>query len=319
MTRTIVTWRVRSDALVGTCHVPTPGRAFGLSGSSSIGVLLLNSGAAMRSGNSDLSVHIGDRLALRGFPVFRFDFPGLGDSSGAAPVDLDAYWREVVNGRNDGTTVALIERIRLEFGVARVVVGGLCASALPSVRAFAGSNDNPVGLILLEPEFQLVADDAAEDPNVAFGWFGERSIALRRVASNFGANGGGRFARAIGAAREFLRTTSSRWTPPALPADANVKLIALWRESFEAGIPSLVVVAAGQRTDRYVTRIIATLPPRTSGLLACVRVPATNHLFTGGDGRDAVVLALEDWMVVRFGGGVAPLITRGLGADHGGA
>lgn len=296
--RTILTWRILGEDLVGTRHVPTPGRSGGLSGAPAVGILLLNSGPTARSGNSDLSVRIGDRLALRGFPVFRFDLPGLGDSSGPTPTNLDAYWSEVVNGRNDEATVALIERIQLECGLARVVVGGLCAAVVPIVRALSHASAAPAGLVLLEPNFRLPASVPEAQPE-AIDPVGERVPALRRIWFH-GLRGlrASRFARATRPLRDSLRTHfGSR-----LSKDANVALIRSWQASFAREIPSLVVVAAGQGTDLYVARILEATPERARGAVACTSVPGTNHLLTSGVGPEAVLTALESWMTERFGG-----------------
>lgn len=296
MVRTILTWRILGEDLVGTCHVPTPGRAGGLSGAPSVGILLLNPGSAMRSGNSDLSVRIGDRLALRGFPVFRFDLSGLGDSSGSIPADVEAYWSEVLNGRNDEATVALIERIQLEFGVARVIVGGLCAAALPAVRAVSSSSAAPAGLILLEPNFRMDVQNQRKEARPAVGLYR-----------------GSRIAGATRSLRTFVQGVVKRPFAPSLPRDANVPLIAHWHESLVHGVRSLVVVAVGQRADRYVTRILETMPTRAPGLVACVRVPGTNHLFTSGAGRDAVLTALERWVMEGFGSSAEPVARQTSG------
>jgi len=300
--RTILTWRILGENLVGTCHVPTPGRAGGLSGAPSVGILLLNAGSAPRSGNSDLSVHIGDRLALRGFPVFRFDLSGLGDSSGPIPTDVDAYWSEVQSGRNDETTVALIERIRIEFGVARVVVGGLCAAALPTLRAVRRAGPAMAGLILLEPSFRLDLRDAPGRGQAAagIGPFARIAARLRRTSSALGLRGESRIARMTRPLRALLGGLERRFEP-LLPRDANVLLIARWQESFVREVRSLVMVAAGERTDRYVTRILETMPARAPGVVSCVRVPGTNHLFTSGAARDVVLAALERWVMDGFG------------------
>ena len=316
MVRTILTWRILGEDLVGTRHIPTPGRAAGLSGAPSVGILLLNPGSATRSGNSDLSVRIGDRLALRGFPVFRFDLPGLGDSSGPTPADLDAFWSEVVNGRNDEATVALIERIQLEFGVARVIVGGLCAAALPTVRALGRSSAAPAGLILLEPNFRLAVRNRSDGAQAATGSgpFGKSAARLRPALAALGLWGESRIARAARPLRAFLRGVWRRLLGPRLPRDANLPLITSWQESFARGVHSLVVVAAGQGTDRYVTRILESSPARASGVVSCVRVPGTNHLFTKGAGRDAVLTAVERWVMESFGGNAQAVVRRRSGS-----
>jgi pimeloyl-ACP methyl ester carboxylesterase len=288
--RTILTWRILDENLVGTLHVAAPGRAGGLSGAPSVGILLLNPGSAPRSGNSDLSVRIGDRLALRGFPVFRFDLPGLGDSSGAMPADVDAYWGEVVSGRNDAATIALIERIRLEFGVARVIVGGLCAAALPSVRALSRGRAGPAGLILLEPSFRLTDRSKPAGPRI------------------------GTFARAARSVRARLQPVLRRRVGAPLPRDANVPLVRRWQEGFGQGVRSLVVVATGPGTDRYMTRILASMPARDPGVVSCVRVPETNHLFTSGAGREGVLAAVESWVMECFPGNAEPVARLASGS-----
>ena len=316
MVRTILTWRILDEDLVGTFHVPTPGRAGGLSGAPSVGILLLNPGAAPRSGNSDLSVRIGDRLALRGFPVFRFDLPGLGDSSGLIPADVNAYWDEVVNGRNDEATMALIERIRLEFGVARIIVGGLCAAALPSVRALSRASAAPAGLILLEPSFRLAGQGKPERARLATGIapFGRSAAELVRTFFSLGLSRESWIARTARPLRARLQG-ALRWpVGPPLPRDANVPLVTRWQESFGRGVRSLVVVAAGPGTDRYMKRILASMPARAPGVVSCVRVPGTNHLFTSGVGRDAVLAALERWMMEGFAGNAEPAVHPASGS-----
>jgi len=302
--RTILTWRILDEDLIGTFHVPTPGRTGGLSGAPLVGILLLNPGSAPRSGNSDLSVRIGDRLALRGFPVFRFDLPGLGDSSGPIPADVDAYWAEVVNGRNDEVTKALIKRIRLEFGVARVIVGGLCAAAVPIVRALSSASAGPAGIILLEPSFRLVAQDKPDAPRPVkrIGPLGRGAAALGRTWSALVLSREIWIRRVVGSLRARLHGLLNGQSEPPLPRDANVPLIMRWQESFGRGVRSLVVVATGPGTDRYMTRILASMPARAPGAVSYVRVPGTNHLFTSGAGRDAVLAALERWVIEFFAG-----------------
>jgi pimeloyl-ACP methyl ester carboxylesterase len=301
--RTILTWRILDEPLVGTCHVPTPGRAGGLSGAPSVGILLLNAASAPRSGNSDLSVRIGDRLALRGFPVFRFDLPGLGDSSGSLPTDVDAYWDEVLEGRNDETTAALIERIQVEFGVARVVVGGLCAATVPMVRALSHAGVVPAGLLLLEPNFRMhPRDEPGRVPPVErIGPLARIAAGLRHVSSAMGLRGESWLARMARPLHAFLGAVERRFGP-ALPRDANLPLTARWQEGLARGVRSLVVVATGETTDHYVARILASMPSRATGLVSCVGIPGTNHLFTSGAGQNLLLAAVERWVIDGFGG-----------------
>lgn len=304
MVRTSLTWRMLGERLVGTCHVPTPGRAAGLSGAPSVGILLLNPGPAPRSGNSDLSARIGDRLALRGFPVFRFDLPGLGDSSGPTPLDVDAYWTSVVDGCNDEATLALIARIRSEFGVERIVVGGLCAATVPAVRAIGPAGSSAAGLILLEPSLllpsrqtsaRLAASASGTPPGPsATGSHSGSSVPRPERA--------GALARVTSSLHGLLRSAAGRVFGHDMPRDANRPLITRWQEGLAQGVPSLLVVAAGHGTDRTVERVLRGMPDADLRCVTCVRAPATNHLFTRGAGSEAVLTAIEQWMTHNFSG-----------------
>jgi pimeloyl-ACP methyl ester carboxylesterase len=306
--RTALQWRIQGEDLVGTGHAPPPDRAGGRMEAAPAAVLLLNSGAAPRSGNSDLSVHIADRLALRGIPVFRFDFRGLGDSSGPVPEDLNSYWSAVVRGRNDDATAMLIERIRREFGIARVVVGGLCAAVLPSVRAASLFGAAPAGLILLEPDFRLALPRPTDGAPFArqADSFGVVEARVRRGLSALGIHSGGRVARTIRTLRAFLERLPTAWAGPRLPRGVNALLVADWEASLARGVPSLVAVAAAQQNDQYMARILEVVPPECVERVSYVRVPGTNHVFTGGWGREVVVAAIESWVMEHFGGEPAP-------------
>lgn len=300
MARTLLRWRILGEDLVGTCHVPASGLRSGGSA-----VLLLNSGPAPRSGNSDLSARIGDRLALRGCAVFRFDLRGLGDSSGSTPADLDSFWSAVVAGTHDEATVELLERIQRELGVARLFVGGLCAAALLGVRALARASTTPAGLLLLEPDFRLAPRGTPEGAGA-----GARSTRCSGTAdgaprrwTDLRTDVEGRVARVNGRLRALLGSVGRRLRS-AWPADANAPLIRDWQAGLARGVDSLVVVAAGQQNERFVARILATLPATARARVTCVPIPGTNHLFTSGGGSEPVVDAIEPWVIERLG--VAP-------------
>jgi pimeloyl-ACP methyl ester carboxylesterase len=308
--RSALTWRLLDEDLVGTCHLPEgPTRNPSAPPRSRVGFLLLNAGPAPRAGNSDLSVHLGDRLAWHGFPVFRFDLPGLGDSSGRTPLDLDSYWSEVLEGRNDEATLALIRRIRREFGLSGVIVGGLCAAAVPALRAAARDAGAVPGVLLLEPNLRWatrsIPGRPGTDPSVA----PTRGSALRKVLSRrewlLFLTGESWIARAAGPLRASLLRALKRSEGHTLPKGTNVPLVMRWQGSLSQGVHALVVVAEGQGTDLDMDRIIESLPARSSGAVSCVHVPDTNHLFTSGSGRDAVLLAVERWVLRCFGGDAA--------------
>jgi hypothetical protein len=79
-------------------------------------------------------------------------------------------------------------------------------------------------------------------------------------------------------------------------------------------VRSLVVVATGPGTDRYMTRILASMPARDPEVVICVRVPGTNHLFTSSTGREAVLDAVESWVMECFAGTAEPVALLASGS-----
>lgn len=142
------------EVLVGTMHAPGPAACAG----ERVGVLLLNAGAAPRAGNSDLAVHIGERVADLGWPCFRFDLPGLGDSTGRSWPDIASFWGAMQQGGHDAAVAALIRAVCEEHGLDGLVVGGLCAGAIASIRSAALDDGRVRGLLLLEPNFRASAN-----------------------------------------------------------------------------------------------------------------------------------------------------------------
>ena len=86
--REVLEYNIGDARLVGTRHAVDPGRAKDTRGprSPKLGVLWVNFALASRAGHGDMAARIGDSLAARGLPVFRFDMPGLGDRHRADPL-----------------------------------------------------------------------------------------------------------------------------------------------------------------------------------------------------------------------------------------
>lgn len=105
-------------------------------------VVLLNAGLLHRVGPNRLHVTVARRLAAKGYPSFRFDMAGVGDS-------------ELVEGgllyveRTRADVVASMDALDAHTGSNRFLLMGLCTGAYNAFRA-ALIDERVVGCILLD-------------------------------------------------------------------------------------------------------------------------------------------------------------------------
>lgn len=100
-------------------------------------VVLLNAGFMPRSGPFRLHTRLARQLAARGYPVLRFDLPGVGDSVPHADRSQILILHDV------------LDAARLHSGCTRFVVGGLCSAANLAWQA-ALVDPRVVGTILID-------------------------------------------------------------------------------------------------------------------------------------------------------------------------
>jgi hypothetical protein len=115
----------RGLALFGVLHLPDPGPL------RPVAILLLSPGIKMRVAPHRLYAKMANKLVALGFPVFRFDYHGLGDSEGefGETVLVDIY-NTIQDGRFVGDTIDAMDWLEREHGLSRFVVGGLCGGAI---------------------------------------------------------------------------------------------------------------------------------------------------------------------------------------------
>ncbi len=90
-TREAITVAVGGVCLRGTYHKPADdgrGTPEHQGEANDLGLLFLNHGFLPRSAPGDSAAKWGDSFAQNGYPSFRFDLPGLGDSDGDAPSQM---------------------------------------------------------------------------------------------------------------------------------------------------------------------------------------------------------------------------------------
>ncbi|MGD9773046.1 hydrolase 1, exosortase A system-associated [Diaphorobacter sp.] len=123
--------------MLGILTLPAPGMA-----GRGVGVVVVVGGAQYRVGSHRQFVQLARRLAAAGYPVLRFDLPGMGDSPGA-PVPFD---------RTAPHIAAAVDALLQSAAVGRTVLWGLCDGASASLLYMQATQDARVcGLALLNP------------------------------------------------------------------------------------------------------------------------------------------------------------------------
>lgn len=112
-------------------------------GGSAIGVIIVVGGPQYRAGSHRQFVLLARALAAGGYPVLRFDYRGMGDSSG------DSRGFESVSQDIGAAAEALLDACP---GVARIVLWGLCDGASAALLYCHETQDPRVdGLVLVNP------------------------------------------------------------------------------------------------------------------------------------------------------------------------
>ena len=215
------------DRLQGTCHRPADCRSSsspGYSFQGRPGILFLNSLSLPRAASGDSAVQWADSIAARGYPSFRVDLPGLGDSQGEASTDLLDF---INAGGFAPAAAAAIQQLVERFGLSGTVLFGHCAGSVSAVYAAAASKDCK-GLILLDPYFHL---PQAKRPRMREGlsdWARRSTI-------------GGLLSNLFDRARKLLLLLQGSQPP----GNANTELLAHWKQLAATGVPILLLKAPG--------------------------------------------------------------------------
>jgi len=128
-----VVFRCADHNLAGMLHTTT--------GNAHRGVLIVVGGPQYRVGSHRQFVHLARDLATGGYPVFRFDYRGMGDSDG------DTRTFEAVE---DDIHAAVDEFLQRCPNLDDVVLWGLCDAATASAF-YAAGDPRIAGLILVNP------------------------------------------------------------------------------------------------------------------------------------------------------------------------
>jgi pimeloyl-ACP methyl ester carboxylesterase len=265
-TRELITLDVAGGRILGTFHKPHAHRS---ASTPPIGVLFMHPGTLPRSAYGDAAVFWADAFAARGYPCFRFDLPGLGDSNGELPEKLLDFQSSVNEGEYAIMVPPLTHTIVGRFNLAGVVLVGLCAGAVTALYA-AAVDEHVKGLVLMDPYFNLQ---------------GERT--RPSGAGAFDADG--------------KDAQTSGWQAN-LPSTANFTLIRCWNRVAASKRPILVLRSSSSKPKSGAFDYLGHLlqESRRGSSVGSISIDGTNHSFAEYGGKEAVRQHAEHWLNVNF-------------------
>jgi len=142
-----LTFGCAGDALVGIVSLPAPvdANAVPAAGAESadVGMVIIVGGPQYRAGSHRQFTLLARAVAEAGYPVLRFDYRGMGDSTGAQR-NFEAV--------NDDVAAAIDELMRRFPTLRRVVLWGLCDGASAALLYLHATQDRRVrGLCIANP------------------------------------------------------------------------------------------------------------------------------------------------------------------------
>jgi pimeloyl-ACP methyl ester carboxylesterase len=274
----------------GTFHRPSrsgSGSEPGAGTGNRIGVVFLNSLSLPRAATGDSAVYWAESFADCGYPSFRLDLPGLGDTSGDIPLELLNF---INVGGYASITARKIDEMVERFHLLGVVLVGHCAGTVSAIYAAAAGSGKCKGLVLLDPYFHL---PQAKRPKV------RRGLSDWALKSRIG----GALSNIYDRVRDSV-LIPRRNTPPR---NANFGLLGRWKEVASTGLPILFLKAPARKARGTKPRVgefdylkyVLGLAGRNSKVVVEL-IEGTDHSFANRLGRAAVRRHTERWLTSHF-------------------
>lgn len=287
-TRELIAVTFRGSLLCGTYHKPygrRTGSGLDLNAPSAIGVLFMNAGFLPRSGLGDSAVYWADSFAACGYPSFRIDLQGLGDSHGEPPEDLSDFSN---SGGFAPELNAIMKELVRRFSLSGVAVVAHCGSTISAVFAAALSREC-AGLVLMDPYFHLPQGGSRVRAGLSeWAW---RSRLGGSVANVY----------------HWLKHIHLFMRGSKPPSNANLPLLSRWKQLGSSGLPILVLKAPALKARGIQPRLgefdylnyVQELSGRGSQIVINY-LEGTNHSFADRLGRIAVRQHIERWLSACF-------------------
>ena len=273
-TREIITLDAGGISLCCTyhrCQGDVPDFSLGRNQNNRIGVLILNSGFLPRAASGNSAVYWADSFATRGYPSFRLDLPGLGDSPGDLPVQYVDFVHLVDAGHYAPLLCTVTKSLTERFNLLGVVVMGLCAGAVSAIYAAAASTQVK-GLVLMAPYFHLQLESTDRHAVHAH---------MRNLCDR-------------------LKYFGRRVLKNKLPRNANLPLIRCWNRVVSAGVPMLVLTATTPRPGLGEFDYLLQPTAQRSRRIIVKCIERTDHSFVKAPGKEAARTHIEEWLADCF-------------------
>jgi pimeloyl-ACP methyl ester carboxylesterase len=284
-TRELFTLNIAGVVIQGTYHLPVTSEA-DLSNRVRTGILFLAGFPMPRSAHGDAAVYWANSFADFGFPSFRVDLPGSGDSVGVVPADLLGF---IIAGGYEAVVAAIMKELLERYNLTGIMVLGHCAGATSALFAAAAS-DECKGLMLLDPTFHL--------PPAA------RTKARRAMAHLATLN---RIFGLLSNLHDRLKTIRLLLCRNAPPENANLPLLSRWKQLASAGLPILVLKAPGPKASGsrprvgefdYLNYVVKLAGSRSQVDVRIIE--DAHHTFSSDLGRARVRQHVESWLADYF-------------------
>jgi alpha-beta hydrolase superfamily lysophospholipase len=270
----------------GTFHKPSGSSrsSFGVSTPKLVGLVFLNSLSLPRTATGDSAVFWAESFANYGYPSFRLDLPGLGDTTGNIPTDLLGF---INAGGYASIAEAKMKELVERFNLSGVVLVGHCAGTVSAIYAAAACMGKECkGLVLLDPYFDV---PQAIRPRVRRGL---SNWALRSSLGGIVSN-----------IYDRIRKIGLIFRGSAPPQNANLALLSRWREVASTGLPILLFKSPGRKTQGtkpragefdYLAHVLKIAGRKSQ--VAVELLEGTDHTFANRTGRAAVRRHIELWL-----------------------
>lgn len=255
-----------------------------------IGILFLGSLSPTRAATGDSAVYWADSFAACGYPSFRLDLPGFGDSEGDPPGGL----LDCIDAGDFASIISASARVIVErFELSGIILVGLCAGAVSAIFGAKATRECK-GLVLMDPYFHLPLKRRSKIREKLTG---------RLSRSSMGMSIEGLYGRLKA---YWLHLAGS--TPPS---NANLHLLNCWKDLTSTCLPVILFKAPSfkQRGEfDFLNHIVKLAGPRSRVLIKVVE--EAGHTFSNRKGRMAVREHVESWLRTNF---PQPILGEGTG------